>query len=306
MRRRGVRGGASRSLSGVIGALCALTLFFIPSPPAQAASPEGRLVHLEFWSPTLNQEVGVRVYLPPGYDVEEAREERYPVVYLLHGLSGSSWDWLQIGQINRVLDKRARGRNPRKVIAVSPNGGSSYWTQQLDRVAAPGQNYGRFVGVDLVAEIDRRFRTLRRRRHRALVGISMGGFGALSVGMLYPDRFGAAVSLSGALFTKVPDNKKAYRRVWGDPPVAAHFDRFSPYALASSLPRSHPWPRIYIACGDGDHKTVRARSLAMHERLDQVGIPHVYSTGPGRHDWRYWIGSAPAWLDFLDAGFSYP
>jgi len=199
--------------------------------------------------------------------------------------------------MNDVLDGRARGQRDHRVIAVAPNGGSSYWTRQIDRVDGAGRDYGRFVAVDLIAEIDQRYRTLRRRKYRALVGLSMGGFGALSVGFLYPDRFATVVSLSGALFTSAPNYKKAYRVVWGDPPDAAFFDRSNPYALVTALPKGHPWPHVIVSCGRGDHVSYRKRSVSMHELLTKSGVSHEYVTGEGGHSWKFWTGSSRIWLD---------
>ena len=273
---------------------------------AMAARHQYSLDRHTVWSSTLGKEVGYRVALPPGYGSPENRERRYPVIYLLHGLKGSSWDWFQIGRLHEALGKQLRSGQISEVIAVSMNGGRSYWTHEIGRVGRPGQDYGRTVAVDLVAEVDRRFRTLRRRKHRSLVGLSMGGFGALSLGLLYPDRFGSVVSLSGALFREVPGTKAVYRAVWGDPPQAAHFDRSSPYALANDLTPGQALPRIFIGCGRSDHRSFRQRSAAMHERLESRKIPHVYLEGEGAHGWSYWVGDSEAWLRFVQEGFSGP
>lgn len=259
-----------------------------------------------FWSASLNQEIGYRVALPPGYGAPENRNKRYPVIYLLHGLKGSSWDWFFIGRMHEELARQVRRGLLSEVIAVSMNGGGSYWTRQLDRVGWPGADYARFTAIDLVAEIDRKFRTLRRRKHRSLVGLSMGGFGALSLGLLYPDRFGSVASLSGALFRSVPSSKEVYREVWGDPPQEAHFQKYSPYALAGALGPEDGLPRIFVGCGRSDHRRFRDRARAMHERLTAREIPHRYEVGEGGHNWRYWVGDSAGWLAFVQEGFFGP
>lgn len=284
--------------------VCALVVVAVVEAPASAARGEYKLERHTMWSTSLGEEVRYRVALPPGYGAPENRGRRYPVIYLLHGLKGSSWDWFYIGRLHQVLAKRLRAGEMSEVIAVSMNGGASYWTRELDRVGRPGRDYARFLAVDFLAEIDRRFRTLRRRQHRSLVGLSMGGFGALSLGLLYPDRFGSAVSLSGALFRAVPSSKKAYRAVWGDPPQSAHFERYSPFSLASRVEVNQEPPRIYIGCGRSDHSTYRERAAAMHERLESREIPHLYQEGEGGHSWSYWVGDSASWLNFVQAGFS--
>ena len=285
---------------------CALVALVALQSPASAASREYRLEQHAMWSASLGHEVGYRVALPPGYGAPENRDRRYPVIYLLHGLKGSSWDWFHIGRLHQTLAKRLGSGEMSEVIAVSMNGGGSYWTREIDRVDRPGQDYARFVAVDVLAEIDRKFRTLRRRQYRSLVGLSMGGFGALSLGLLYPDRFGSVVSLSGALFREVPGSKAAYRAVWGDPPQSAHFERYSPFALANRVEMSQVLPRIYIGCGRSDHRSFRERSAAMHERLTSRQISHLYQEGQGAHNWSYWVGDSEGWLSFAQAGFSHP
>ena len=286
--------------------LCLLAVGFVTfsSGDAPAARGEYKLKKHSVWSASLGAEIGYRVALPPGYGAPENQNKRYPVIYLLHGLKGSSWDWLYIGRLPETMARRIRKGDLSEVIAVSMNGGASYWTRQLDRVDRPGEDYARFLAIDLVAEVDRRFRTLRRRQYRSLVGLSMGGFGALSLGLLYPDRFGTVVSLSGALFRNVPSSKTAYLDVWGDPPQQAHFDRYSPYALASRLSPEEGLPRIFIGCGRGDHRRFRERAKAMHDRLTERAIPHKYELGKGGHEWSYWVGDSEGWLSFVEAGFS--
>jgi enterochelin esterase-like enzyme len=281
----------------------AAALLSAAASPTLAGAYESTVLTRTFRSPTLGDDVTYRVYLPPGYGQEEAQDRRYPVIYLLHGLGGSSYDWFHYGQIRTILDAQARRDDKQKVIAVSPSGGSSYWTRHVDRVDRPGADYGRVLAVDLVGEIDHRFRTLRRRSGRALVGVSMGGFGALSLSMLYGDRFGGGASLSGALFTSAPAQKRAYHRIWGNPPQEEHFDRHSPYALIDTLPAQHDWAQIYIACGEDDHRRFLARSRAVKDRLESRSIAHTYRTGKGAHNWAYWMGDQEGWLDFANGVF---
>lgn len=301
MRRWRVRRCACTTLIRLVLAVALLGATASASP---ASAQKGTVLTRTFWSPTLDQEMGYRVYLPPGYDAKEAQARRYPVLYLLHGLSGSSYDWFHYGRIRSVLDEQARRDDRRAVIAVSVDGGSSYFTRHVDRVDRPGDDHGRALAIDLVSEIDHRFRTLRRRRGRALVGVSMGGFGALSLSMLYGDRFGGAVSLSGALFTSAPAQKLAYHRIWGDPPQERHFARYSPYALIETLPKEHDWSRIYIACGEDDHRRFLARSRAVKDRLEARTIPYTYSMGKGAHNWAFWMGDSEGWLDFVHGVFA--
>lgn len=132
----------------------------------------------------------VPVYLPPGYADDPA--QRYPVVYLLHGFSGSGLQWLNTSPFTRNVPERldwliAEGRVP-PVIAVFADGWSSLGGSQWINSDGIGR-YRDVVARDLVGWVDRTFRTVARGSARALMGKSSGGYGALVVSRFHPDVF---------------------------------------------------------------------------------------------------------------------
>ena len=134
---------------------------------------------------SLNRAMSYYIYFPPGYDSNPTT--RYPVLYMLHGVSGTITEWLGYGLLGRAHDMMVAGQISQFII-VLPQGDQGYWVDQ----ANGGPLWGTYVARDVVSEIDSQFRTLADRDHRAVGGLSMGGYGALELAILYPDVFGVA------------------------------------------------------------------------------------------------------------------
>jgi S-formylglutathione hydrolase len=174
--------------------------------PAPAAV--GRLVADSLESPALAANLlgdsarrEVSVYLPPGYD--QATGQRYPVVYLLHGFKAKNKLWTGQGQPGRGLrlQELADDLINRKIISpliiVMPDADNAYGGSFYLNSAVTGR-WEDFICRDLVDYIDRTYRTIPVARSRGLAGHSMGGYGALWLGMHHPEIFGAVYGLSPA------------------------------------------------------------------------------------------------------------
>ena len=133
------------------------------------------------------------VYLPPGYDAETDR--RYPVLYLLHGVLDPPETWIepvyQGMTIQATMDSLIAAGEIGPAIVVIPNGRNAYGGSYYANSPVSG-GWADFIARDLVAYIDRTYRTLPARESRAILGHSMGGFGAIRLAMLYPEVFSVA------------------------------------------------------------------------------------------------------------------
>ncbi|MFT7581971.1 MAG: enterochelin esterase-like enzyme [Myxococcota bacterium] len=272
-------------------------------PASASAAP--RIQTVSFQSEALGGERRYRVYVPPGY---HKSRKRYPVIILLHGLGGSGQDWFTSGRLADTVDRLIKKRVIRPVILVAPDGGDGYWTDHRptkESTAADRRNYGTFVTEEVLSDVDRRLRT--RLGERAVAGVSMGGHGAMSVGLQFPERFRAIVSLGGALFPTPPSHRAIYKRVWGDPVNDAHWRATSPMALIEARPLKGskaqgltPFPPIYLHCGDDDEFGFLPYALAAHERLRERGIDHQLRVSDGGHSWTAWRSLSEDWLHFVD------
>ncbi len=139
----------------------------------------------------------VSVYLPPSY--KSAKSRRYPVVFLLHGFTDSNEKWFHNPkhwiQLASVLDRSLAAPGAREAIVVMPNAFNAFQGSMYSTSATIGDWEG-FVARELVAFIDGRYRTLPHRESRGLAGHSMGGYGAMRIGMKFPEVFSSVYLLS--------------------------------------------------------------------------------------------------------------
>jgi putative tributyrin esterase len=301
------------------------------APPPTAA---GKVVTTRFDSAALGVEKDVVVYLPAGYDTSG---KRYPVYYYLHGLGGDETNWTDGGKLDETAD--ALGI---EAIIVMPDGDDGFYADSAKPVdfdacmkdgaglffperkrkdtCVRASKYETYITEDLVSYIDTTYRTLATREGRAIAGLSMGGFGALQLGMRHPDMFVAAASHSGvdALLyggpipyakgkvTPITDVKK-----WGDGmgpfgawirgifgPDLAGWQRYDPATLVTKLdPKTGP--ALYLDCGTEDEFMLHNGMQYVHDLLVERGIEHAYYIGPGRHNFSLWSVRAKhslAWL----------
>ena len=212
----------------------------------------------------------------------------YPVFYLLHGLSDDSTVWLRHTRLEWYV-------RDLPLMVVLPDGYRGFYTDN-----ETGPAYARHIGGELVDQVDRSFRTVARREGRAIGGLSMGGYGALRLGLGFPGRFCSVNSHSGALGRTNVDFSHAaeaagrhkdksaeflaeLRRVFGPQPLGSTHDLL---ALARAAHRQRQLPRILLDCGRKDYLLPDNREF--HRSLRRARIPHEYHEYPGTHDWDYW------------------
>lgn len=137
----------------------------------------------------------VTIYLPPGY---QTGLQRYPVIYFLHGFGADDKRVISETHFDALLDTAIELGLIRPVILVMPNSHTHFRGSFYTNSSLIG-NWTDFIGKDLVGYVDKNFRTLPNRDSRGLAGHSMGGHGALKIGMLYADVFGAVYAMSPAV-----------------------------------------------------------------------------------------------------------
>jgi len=310
------------------------------SAPAARPSQRGTVQVRSFYSAALGARKRFLVYLPPSYP---RRGTRYPVVYLLHGRTGNEAEWLAKGDLDAVADS-VFAAGPPPLILVMPDGDNSFWVnwEASPGVAAcagdsllaeapssfcvPVSRYGDYVARDLVAQVDSAFRTLADRAHRGVAGLSMGGTGALTLALTYPDVFSAVAALSSvaAPFYLGPrpyqapagqarslgDLEEAMGRPlgpftrarWG--PDTAAWWRHDPERAARRLRDSgRGLPAIWLEVGTGDPYLDENRAFAA--ALRELHVAHQYLEREGGHQWSYWrahLGETLRWFQHRLAG----
>jgi S-formylglutathione hydrolase len=147
----------------------------------------------------------VSVYLPPSYATEPGR--RYPVVFMLHGFTDTDAKWFGRSgphwiSLPDVLDRAVSSPGAGEFIVVMPDGSNAFGGGFYSTSVTVG-DWETFVADELVAEVDTRYRTMANRASRGLAGHSMGGYGAIRIGMKRPDVFSSVYALSACCLTPV-------------------------------------------------------------------------------------------------------
>ncbi|MBU6297913.1 MAG: alpha/beta fold hydrolase [Alphaproteobacteria bacterium] len=140
------------------------------------------------------------VFLPPSYFKDPSR--RYPVVYALHGYSIGAEQWTHEIRVPQTIEG-AFGKGAKEMIVVLPDSKTAYWGSMYSNSQTVG-DFENYVAHDVVAYMDSHYRTIPDRQSRGLVGHSMGGYGALRIGMKHSDVFGALYVMSPCCLSQRP------------------------------------------------------------------------------------------------------
>lgn len=169
------------------------TVFF-----ATAQYPSGKVVYDRLYSPALENTGGedptrrVSIYLPPGYNESS---DNYPVIYYLHGITQRDSTLITKSKIDKLLDKVIATGTIRPVIFVISDQFTLYRGSFYTNSSLTG-NWSYFTAKDLVSYVDSNYRTIQNNESRGIAGHSMGGHGAIKLGMLFPDVFSSVYALS--------------------------------------------------------------------------------------------------------------
>lgn len=211
---------------------------------------------------------------------KDQKNQKYPVVYLLHGHSGNYSSWLKDApQLNAKADELG-------IIIVTPDGGFGSW--YFDSPIDSSIKYESYITKELLPYIDSHYPVINHKDARAITGLSMGGHGALYLAIKHLDQFGVAGSVCGGVdFRPFPnswDIKKDLgtyaenKQNWDDNVVVNVANKLKNKDLA-----------IIFDCGLDDFFLVVNRSL--HQKLMELKIEHDYIERPGAHNKDYWGSS---------------
>ena len=280
------------------------------------------------------------VYLPPSYADPAVPARRYPVAVYLHGGWASETDLTVQGQLATIMDSLVAS-GMREMIVVMPDGDDGWWTtwhslndlaacrraprqENADTYCVPWPKYDDYVAHDVVAHTDSLYRTLPRRASRGIAGLSMGGYGAITIAARNPATFAAAASHSGVLrpamlvdssrrdangapTVRDASTRDELRKVSGprwaiiEPAFGSDsiswITRDPSNLIQQMLRRGAVVPSLFVDVGTEDHTLPMNRSF--RDRMAQLKVPLRYAEWPGRHDWAYWRAHLPESLRFL-------
>lgn len=252
-----------------------------------------RIDTVAVFSPKMQRDIPAVVVVPDAAaaaDDSAAGQQRFPVLYLLHGHGGSYLSWLHICDLRALAERYG-------MIFVCPHGENSwYWDSPLD----PRSQFETFVSTELVDWVDARYPTIPAREGRAITGLSMGGHGALWVALRHKDRFGAAGSTSGGVDIRpFPDSWHMKNQLGERDENPERWDAHTVIEQVDSLKNGEL--ALIFDCGYEDF--FYQVNLNLHDKLLKQDVGHDFQVRPGAHNGAYWSISLPSQLVFFDRYF---
>ena len=238
---------------------------------------------ITFTSISLGRVISYRVILPAAV----MPNRKLPVVYLLHGGGGSYRDWSNYSDV--------AGYAEQGYLLVMPEGNNSYYTNSAEH---PQDKFEDYIVKDLMADVESRFPAISQRDSRAIIGVSMGGFGAVKIALKHPELYAFAAGLSSAL--DVPSRPFSVKRI---SQYRSHEQIFGPWDSATrrendplvlvQTSESKATPYMFLTCGDREGLLAVNRKFA--KLLRQRGFEfEFHSVAGGNHDWNQWNGQLPS------------
>jgi enterochelin esterase family protein len=239
--------------------------------------PHGSVTRRWYDSPGLGMDRRITVYTPPGY---ENSQESYPVLYLLHGAGGDEEAWINLGRTAQILDNLIAQGKAKPMLVVMPNG-------NVIQDAAPGEGNQNFYKPqfmipktmdgtyesafgDIIRFVENNYRVKADKAHRAIAGLSMGGFHTIHISRYYPNTFDYIGAFSAAIMPREDATGKVY----------SNFDQ----TLKDQM--NNGYKLYWIAIGKTDF--LYKSNQEYLSKLKGMGMPHEYVESEGGHTWRNW------------------
>ena len=256
------------SLVVLVGVICNGQTQIKHAPPGfdsfNANNSQGKIDTISYPSKTVGVTRKSLIYTPPGF----SKKNKYPVLYLLHGIGGDEKEWFKNGQPQVILDNLYAEKKIEPMIVVLPNGRAMKDDRATGNIfdSVKVQAFATFekdLLNDLIPFIEKKYPVYKDRDHRAIAGLSMGGGQSLNFGLANLEKFAWVGGFSSAPNTKtpevlVPDPKKANEQL----------------------------KLLWISCGVDDN--LISFSQRTHDYLKAHDVPHIFYVEPGAHDFKVW------------------
>ncbi len=261
-----------------------LLLFLAAVMPAFSASA-GKIVTDSLRSEVLNSTVKYNIFLPDGFG---KTDRQYPVVYLLHGLTGTYEDWKTRGHMQDVVEELMRSGEICPMIIVMPNAGHPdtrhVWNGYFNM---PGWNYEDFFYTEFIPAVEAKYKAYGDKGHRAVMGLSMGGGGSAVYAQRHPDMYSSCYIMSGWLDNKTDEVKASkgpkdclyYTGEAVKEHSAIDFVRNADEETIARL-RTVKW---FIDCGDDDF--LFDQSVELHQLMRARKVKSELRVRDGVHNW---------------------
>ena len=231
------------------------------------------------------------IYLPPTYNTPQGKNKRYPTAYLLHGSPGKVTDWVNAGRAAESADSLIDTKKSQELIMVMPDGnGAPGSTSEWGNSGNNKQPIEDYVAKELVKYVDQHYRTIPDADHRAIGGLSMGGFGAMNIAIHHPDVFHWVIALGGYYNAMGP--------IWG--PSVAYRQYNSPIIQIRLHPQAQ---KLQVFLGDAtEDKEYYPGVVKFANVLKTLGVKYTFVKEPGGHSWKVWSDELYEGLEWINWG----
>ena len=239
--------------------------------------PHGSLTHRWYNSSALGMDRRINIYTPPGY---ESGNEKYPVLYLLHGMGGDEDEWITFGRATQILDNLIAQRKAKPMLVVMTNGHAAM-------EAAPGESSRGFYKpehekagtmdgtfelnfIEIMNFVESDYRVVPDKAHRAIAGLSMGGFHAMHISRYFENTFDYVGLFSAAILDRTDATGKVYSNI----------DTTLKMQIGNGL-------KLYWL-GIGKDDFLYTANQEFLKKLDELGMTYTYVETGGGHIWKNW------------------
>ena len=263
----------------------------------------GRVVTDTIASKILGCDVPCNVYLPDGWD---DGTKQYPVVYLLHGLSDTYEGWAGHGRAGLIADRLIDAGDIAEMVIIMPNAGHPNPREVLNGYFnTPGRNYEDFFFQELMPTLEAKYRCIGDKKHRAIMGLSMGGGGSTVYCQHHPEMFSSCYAMSPWLdengevgWNDTEDQLAVVCRSVHENSALAFVDNADEETVAQL--KTVRW-----TFDIGDDDWLLHLSTEMHAKMNARGIRNELRVRDGNHNWEYWPMILPYALQFASVGFGF-
>lgn len=264
------------------------------APDSPQLTQKVTMKDVTFYSKALQREMPYRVVMPSG----DTSGRKLKTVYMLHGGGGNFRDWTNYSDVSKYAEHG--------FILVMPEGNSSYYVNAAGR---PQDRYEDYVVKDLIEDVESKSPAMGSREGRAIVGVSMGGFGAVNLALHHPELFAFAGGISAALDVptrpfsiKRLEQWRRFRTIFGpwDGPVQKGND---PFLLVRSADTQNA-PYFFLTCGEQEGLLGPNRRFA--SLLEGRHFRYEFHTTPGDHNWKQWDEWLPKLFQSLEEHLQAP
>ncbi|MCD7978829.1 MAG: esterase family protein [Tannerellaceae bacterium] len=268
--------------------------------------PQSKVVTDSIYSQVLESHRAYTIYLPKSYDTETTR--KYPILYLLHGMTGINTSWFYGQRANDVMDRLVASGEACEMIIVSPNAGGDFYAGAWNGYFnMPGWSYEDFFYQEFLPYIESTYRVAGNKQNRAIAGLSMGANGATSYAQRYSDMYCAVYAISSGMtlpdMPAPPDLSPDGKEKMAFLIRAVQEHNCITYVAEADEARTEQLRSIqwFVDCGDDDF--LLDTNIDFFRAMRAKQIPCEFRVRDGGHDNEYWHSGLYLMLPFISRSF---